>query len=337
MTTMRDVANHVGVSIATVSHVINNTRYVSEELRQRIMEAMDELGYQRNALARALRSKQSHTLGVIVPDITNPFFAELTRDIEDIAFAQGFSVILCNSNSDLGKEILHTKHLNEKQVDGVIFVAAGEHSEHIYTLQKRGIATVLIERGGAEDLDAVLIDNKQGGYKATQHLLELGHRHIACIAGPSKHTLRAHRVTGYRQALQDAGVSVREELIVNGDFTTGGGYQLATELLTAVSPPPTAIFACNDLMAMGAIRAARENGYIVPDDLSVVGFDNISLASVMHPALTTVALPICDLGQTAVHILFRRLKEKNTPIQRQTLDIHLIIRESTAPIPASKK
>ncbi|MEW5957563.1 MAG: LacI family DNA-binding transcriptional regulator [Chloroflexota bacterium] len=329
----RDVAERADVSVTTVSHIINETRPVSDDLRQRVMTAMSELGYQPNALARSLRRKQTHTIGLIVPDSANPFFAEVARGIEDASFEQDYSVILCNSDGDLSKELLYLNVLAEKQVDGILLVAvSGVTPEHLHTLQRRGPLLIVVDRDiPGVAVDSVLVDNARGGWLATRHLLDRGHRRIGCITGPSDLTPSAERVVGYRQVLQEAGLAPDETLIVKGDFQYESGYRAAHQLLTMVDPP-TAIFACNDLMAVGVISAALTLGRQVPADLSVVGFDDIPLASFTNPPLTTVAQPKYEMGRLAATLLLERLLKRDLPARRRLLDTELIIRQSTAPL-----
>jgi LacI family transcriptional regulator len=327
---MRDVAERAGVSVTSVSHVINGTRPVSDELRRRVLDAMGELGYRPNALARSLRRQKTHTIGMIVPDSANPFFAEVARGIEDTCFEQGYSVILGNSDGDLGKELLYTNVLAEKQVDGILFVAAGMSTEHIHTLQARRMPLVVVDRHiPGVDVDSVLTDNAHGGWLATHHLVELGHRRIGCITGPSDVTPSADRITGYRQALHEGGIAVDEALIVKGDFQYESGYRAAHQLL-AIDDPPTAVFTCNDLMAVGAISAALELGRQVPTDLSVVGFDDVRLASFTNPPLTTVAQPKYEMGVMAATMLLERLQNRDMPPRQRLLDTSLLTRQSTA-------
>jgi LacI family transcriptional regulator len=328
---MRDVAERAGVSVTTVSHVINETRPVSDELRQRVLAAIDELGYQPNVLARSLRRGETHTIGMIVPDSANPFFAELARGIEDTSFAHGYNLILCNSDGDLDKELIYADVLTEKQVDGILFVAAGVSTDHIRALQERRIPVVIVDREIPDvSVDQVLTDNARGGWLATRHLLELGHRCIGCITGPSDVTPSAERVTGYRQALSEGGIPVNEVLIVKGDFQYGSGYRAARQIL-ARDDPPTAIFTCNDLMAVGAISAAVEMGRQVPVNLSVVGFDDVRLASFANPPLTTIVQPKYEMGVLATTMLLERMRNHDIPPRRRLLDTSLLIRQSTAP------
>jgi len=330
--TIRDVAERATVSITTVSHVINETRPVSDELRERVLAAMEELGYQPNLLARSLRRGETHTIGMIVPDSANPFFAEVARGVEDTSFEKGYSVILCNSDGDLEKELLYANVLVEKRVDGILLVAAGVSTEHIQTLQAGYMPVVVVDRQVPDAaVDSVLTDNARGGWLATCHLLDLGHRRIGCITGPSDVTPSAERITGYRQALEKNGVPVDETLVVRGDFQYESGYQ-ATRQLLSTDDSVTAIFACNDLMAIGAIYAGVERGRQVPADLSVVGFDDVRLASFAHPALTTVAQPKYEIGVVAATMLLERMQDLDVPPRRRVLDTELLIRQSTAPV-----
>jgi LacI family transcriptional regulator len=328
---MRDVAERAGVSVTSVSHVINQTRLVSDDLRERVLTAMNELGYQPNALARSLRRKETYTIGVIMTNSADPFFAEVTRGVEDACFEQGYNIILCNSDSDLDKELFYTNELIKKRVDGILFLAAGGKStQHIRTMQEQKTPLVVVDRYIPDlAVDTVLIDNARGGWLATHHLIELGHRRIGCITGPSDLTLSAERVTGYRRALQEADIRVDESLIVKGNFQYETGYQAAQQFL-AQPTPPTAIFACNDLMAIGVINAAVKQGWQVPDRLSVVGFDDIRMAAYINPMLTTVAQPKYEMGSIATTMLLERIHQQEMAPRQKLLDTHLVVRESTA-------
>jgi LacI family transcriptional regulator len=327
---MRDVAERAGVSVTSVSHVINKTRPVSYELRERVLAAMEELGYQPNRLARSLRSGKTQIIGTIVPDSADPFFAEVARGIEDTAFENGYSLILCNSDANLSKEAFYTDVLVEKRVDGIVFLAVGVSTERILDLQQRGMPVVVVDRElpGA-NVDLVVADNAGGGWSATCHLIDLGHRRIGYIAGPSDLTLSEYRHTGYCKALEETGIAPDEDLVTRGAFDFESGYKAAHQLL-AKSKRPTAIFACNDLMAIGAICAAVELGLQVPQDLSVVGYDDVPLASYSNPPLTTIAQPIYDLGVVAASLLLERLQDPSKPARRIVLDVELKIRRSTA-------
>jgi LacI family transcriptional regulator len=327
---MREVAERAGVSVTTVSHVINNSRPVNPQTRHRVEEAMQTLGYQPNVLARSLRRGVTHTIGVILPDSTNPYFAEVVRGIEDTSFDQGYSVILCNSDNDLDKERHYTNVLVEKQVDGIIFVAAGLSSENIYALQVRGVPLVLVDRHVPEVLvDNVLTDNLLGGRLATNHLIELDHRIIGCISGPKGVRLSSERIDGYRQALKSAGISLDPRMIVEGDFQYQSGYE-GSKALFNQQPSPTAIFACNDLMAIGVYRFAHENNLNVPEQLSIVGFDDVRLSAYTNPPLTTVHQSKHEMGSKAAKLLMERIADQDLETRQEILATNLIIRGSTA-------
>jgi len=331
--TIKDVANRAGVSITTVSHVINQTRFVSPELVQRVHAVMEELNYQPNTLARSLRMGETRTIGLIVPDNSNPFFAEVSRIIEDVGFEKGYGVFLCNSDGLLEKEAAYINMLIAKQVDGVIFIAAENTQENIADLTRQNFPIVMVDRDLPNaKIDVVLVNNERGGFEAVNYLLQLGHRKIACIAGTSELTPSAARVEGYRRALSSASVALREEWIVHGDFRSLSGEQAMASLLQLANPP-TAVFACNDLMAIGALRALRNHNLRVPQDLSVIGFDGISMAEEVTPALTTIAQPIADLASCAAELLIRRIQigHEKDGVQRIVLDTQLVVRESCAP------
>jgi len=331
MATMSEVAERAGVSAATVSHVLNGTRNVTDKTRTRVLAAVEELGYRPNRLARSLVSGATHTIGLIIPDSANPFFAELARAIESTMFEQGYNVILCNSDGDSSREILYANVLVDKQVDGLIFVAVGVGTDHLLSLQRRRVPVVVVDREvPGVDVDSVLTDNELGGWLATRHLLELGHRRIACITGPSDITPSAKRVTGFRRAMAEEGVPVDEALVVRGDFQYEGGSQAARTLLGG-EDPPSAIFACNDLMAVAVMAAADEMGFALPTGLSVVGFDDIPLASFVRPSLTTVHEAKYQMGVLGAKALLERMQGSDEPSRRTVLSTRLVVRRSTAP------
>ena len=331
MVTIREVAESAGVSYATVSHVINNTRLVSPETRERVLAAMDALNYRPNALARSLRQGKTNTLGLVLPDSANPFFAEISRSIEDEAFKRGYSVFLCNTERDTQRELFYVDVLSNRQVDGIIFVAAGDQADSLDFLLHRNMPVVMIDRNLSDvEVDAVLTDNQLGGYLATRHLLELGHTRIACIAGPSSITPSAERIIGYRKALEEAGISYEETLVLRGDYHAQSGMDITKSILS-LHPRPTAIFALNDLMALGALRAAAEADCSVPEDLAVVGYDDLAIAHFTNPPLTTIAQPKKAIGVQAINLLVGRMSQKNRPPSRIILPPELIVRRSTQP------
>lgn len=330
MPTMREVAEKAEVSITTVSHVINKTRPVSDELSARVLESMDLLGYQPNLLARSLRLGETKTIGVILPDSANPFFAEVARGIEDTGFEEGYSVIICNSDNNQDKEKLYIDVLYEKQVDGIIFVSTGESTKLLSDSREQKKPFVIVDRMmPGINSDSVMTDNEKGGYLATSHLIQLGHRKISCIRGPSGISPSANRFTGYCRALEEHKIPLDETFILDGDFHFQSGYTNTLDLLK-LDNPPTAIFALNDLMAVGAIAAAQKIGKNVPTDISIIGFDDIDLAAYVHPPLTTISQPKYEIGVMATNLLLDRIQDNNRQPRSRTLDIKLLIRESTA-------
>ncbi len=332
MITIRDVANRAAVSPSTVSHVINETRHVSAETRERVLQAMAELNYQPNRLARSLRSRRTQTLGVLLPNNANPFFAQVLEGIEAAAYDEGYNVILGNANDDPQRELAYLDILLSKQVDGVLLVSTGAYREALDFLAGRETPVVMVDRAPGETyddfrIDTVFTENRRGGVLATEYLIGLGHRRIGCIAGPSLINSSAARVVGYRQALEAAGLAVDERLIVSGDFQHESGYHAARALL-ALPERPSALFVCNDLMAVGALYAAHEAGLRVPADLSVIGFDDIPLASFTLPRLTTIAQPARALGERAVALLVKRLQNRQAPACHELLPVRLVERDS---------
>jgi LacI family transcriptional regulator len=328
MATIKEVAALAGVSSATVSHVINGTRFVSDAVRDQVMNAMKELDYRPNDLARSLRSGVTHTLGLIIPDSSNPFFAELGHCIENAAFKAGYSVILCNTESDMRKELLYVDVLTKKLVDGMIFVAAGENADIFKSLVELDIPVVVMDRNyEGLDLELVSSDNHQGGVLATNHLISLGHKRIGCVSGPSKINPSSKRLDGYVEALKSHGIPVDARYIVQGDFHPESGFEAGKKILS-LSERPTAIFACNDLMAMGVNKAAASMGLRVPDDLALVGYDDIELASYTNPPLSTIQQPKVEMGLTALQIILDRISNRESGRQKIQLPVSLVVRSS---------
>lgn len=328
MTTIREVAEKAGVSITTVSHVVNNTRFVSEDVRMRVNDAIRETNYQPNALARSLRRGKTHTIGLIIPDSSNPFFAEVGRAVEGEAFAKGYSVIFCNTEGNPVREDFYLDVLAKKQVDGIILVSGGRPSQSFIQVHDRQTPLVIVDRDSSDlAIDTVLTDNLGGGLLATQHLISLGHKRIACLTGPSSVSPSAQRVNGYKQALQEAGLPYDESLVCRGDYTAAAGWTHGRELIKMANRP-TAIFACNDMMAIGVLRAAAETGIRVPEDLALVGFDDIELAAYANPGLTTIAQDKQKIGETAVNLLVEKIGDQEINGRREFLQPTLVVRKS---------
>lgn len=330
--TIKDIARRAGVSVATVSYVVNHNRYVSPELTGRVLHAIEELGYSPNAIARSLRQKNTRMIGLIVPDSSNPFFAEIAKGVEDAGYDKGYSVILCNSNAQTERELVYLDLLRSKRVDGIIFIATSMHIEHIRGFARSGIPVVIFYRDIPDlDIDTFRIDNFQAGYIATRHLIQLGHREIACIQPASALTPSGQRVDGYKKAMEESGLAWDEVLMPRGDNRVSGGKDAAMALAQS-GRSFSAIFSTNDAMAIGAMRVLRNLGYRIPQSVSIVGIDDILLASFTEPPLTTVAQPKYEAGCQAVDFLIQRIEGGYDQGPRNIqLEIKLIERESTLP------
>jgi len=291
---------------------------------------MEALGYQPNVLARGLRSGETRTIGLVVPDMSNLFFAEVSRAVEDIVFKKGYSLIICNSDDNPEKQKTYFGVLVAKQVDGIIFISTSFSPDLLERLASTHIPIVFADREVPNTLaDVVLVDNEYGGYQATSYLIGLGHQRIACITGPSELTPSADRVGGYYRALREAGLPTRPEYVIAGDFHYHSGEQAMQRLLD-LDPRPDAVFVSNDMMAFGCIRAVRSCGLRLPEDISIVGFDDIILAQASSPALTSVAQPIEQMAEQITRLLFQRMQTRPHPTecQRIILKPELVIRDS---------
>jgi LacI family transcriptional regulator len=343
MPTIHDVAKHAGVGAITVSRVVNHSGYISPEMRARVEQAIAELGYVPNTLARSLRSRRTHTLALIVTDITNPFFTTLARGVEDAASAAGYAVIFCNTDESAEKEARYLQVLLEKRVDGFLLVPARGRSEVVQKIQHSGGQVVVLDRrveGVA--VDTVLCDSQDGAYRLTQHLLGLHHRRIAVISGPQGVSTADDRVAGYRQAMLEAQIGPEEQMVLRGEFTAQSGAALTRQLL-ALSVPPTALLAANNFMTVGALQALREAGRWEAGrselggsaDLALAGFDDLPQAMVPFPVITVAAQPAYEMGRLATERLIERLEAQEPLDCRETvLPVEIRIRESTGgPIP----
>jgi len=330
MATIKDVALHAQVSVTTVSHVVNRTRFVSDQARARVQAAIEELKFVPSALARSLRNNCTKTVGMMIPNCSNPYFAEIVRGIEDTFFEAKFNVILCNSDDNPSKQAQYIRVLHEKQVDGLIVLSSGGDDELVSLLRAVDVPKVLVDREVDElAVDLVEVNHEVGGYLAMKHLLGLGHRRVACITGPLTLSSALQRLQGSRRALHEAGQAADPPYEATGDFTSEGGYAAMRRLLL-LPRPPTAVFACNDLMAIGAICAAASMGLRIPKDLSVIGFDDIALAAFSSPPLTTISQPKHQLGELAARLLLDRIAKPGRKLRREILQPNLCLRESTS-------
>lgn len=329
MASIYDVAKAAGTSIATVSRVLNGSNRVKDSTRRAVLRAVSDLDYHPNTLAQSLVRKETHTVALVVPDISNPFFPEMARGVEDMANQSGYNVILCNSDDNMQKEIEYCRVMRTRRVDGIIFGMVASETSPVKSLQKAGVPTVLVDRDpGNLSVDAVVTDNLQGGRVAAQHLAGLGHTRIACITGPLSVGSASARLLGFREALEPRGL-FRSEYVVEGDFRRSGGHQ-GMKRLMELPEPPTAVFAGNDMMAIGAMMLLDELGLRVPQDVALVGYDDIMVAALTRPKLTTIAQPKYEMGWMAMDVLLKRISSKiQEPPQRVVLQPRLVVREST--------
>lgn len=329
MPTIHDVAKRAGVAPITVSRVINNSGYVSKETRQRVEEAIAELEYVPNVIARSLRSKRTNTLALVLTDITNPFFTVIARGVEDTASNAGMTVIYCNTDESEIEEEKYLQLLLQKQVDGILLVPARSISRSVDLIRERGKPVVVLDRKiqGVE-VDNVRGDSEGGAYQLVKLLIDQGHTHIAVLSGPMDVSTAKDRVTGYRRALEEAGLQ-ENELVYFGAFTQASGFEMTQKALS-LNPRPTALFAANNFIAYGALKALRQADLDVPAAISVVAFDDLPPGLITDPFLTVAAQPAYQMGHLATEMLLNRLQSEDQPPYQETiLPTELIIRNSS--------
>lgn len=333
---IKDVAQRAGVSISTVSRVLNNTEYpVKSETRSRVLEAVEELGFRPNDLARGLHLKKSHTIGLVIPDISNPYYPELAFGVGAAASERGYAVIYCNTNRKAEKLEYCVDVLLQKRADGIILAGGGtDFAQVSQALEDFDTEVAVIGRHNLP-FPSVQVDNFGAAYEVTGHLADLGHQHIAFIGGLMTLTSVQDRLSGYKSCLGERGLAQGDRLVREGDFGEESGYSAASSLLQGKTRP-TAIFAANDRMAIGAMAAAADLGLAVPNDVSVVGFDDITLASYVRPTLTTVALPGNEMGEAAARLVLKLLSGEDYP-QTTWLPTDLVVRDSTGPAPGAEQ
>jgi LacI family transcriptional regulator len=329
MPTIQDVAKAAGVAPITVSRVLNNSGYASEETRARVEATIKALGYVPNTLARGLRSKRTHTLALVMTDITNPFFTLIARGVEDIASQSGYTVIYCNTDESESKEEKYINILVQKQVDGVLLVPACSNAQSVKFLQTNGIPVVLIDRSIPEtQIDLVRCNSEQGAYRLIQHLIELGHKRIVTITGPREVSTSQDRASGYRRAMMEAHLEGHIR-IYYGPFTQTSGYELTQQVL-ALYPRPTAIFGANNFISIGVLKALRESGLRVPEDVSVVGFDDLPDSMIVNPILTVASQPAYEMGSQAAELLLKRIADRlPSNSQEIILPTEIVLRQSS--------
>lgn len=331
--TINDVAKRAGVSKSTVSHVINQTRFVEDSTKERVIQAIDMLGYRPSGIARSLVSRRTKTAGLLISDVSNPYYPDVILGVEEVALTHGYSIFLCNTSYDLDRGMRYIQSLIDKSVDGILFMSSSMSLEMIQEVTKNQIQAVVLDWGiqQVKDLAATIsINFTQGIRQAIRHLVELGHQQIAHVSGPLDLWTSQMRRDVFLDALTEFGLDSKRALVVEGNLRIDGGRK-ALEQTLSHSPRPTAIFAANDLTALGIIWAARNYGLNLPEQLSVIGLDDIDLASKVIPQLTTVMLPRNEIGKQAMTMLLESI-ENPDGVERRKLEVgtNLVIRQSTA-------
>lgn len=328
MATIRDVAKLAGVSVATVSRVLNKKGYVNIDTEQKVTNAIKQLQYEPNAVARGLAGMQTGTIALILPDISNPFFPEVARGVEDVAHSHGYTVILCNSDDQGSKERSYIEVLKKKYIDGIIFASSTLEDADITQMRSSDIPLVLLDRApNKESCSVVRVKNYEGAQLAVQHLIDIGCKRIAHIYGPQDLITARERLSGYEDAVKQFDW-FSPSLMVEGNFRIDGGQQ-AIETLIHRHPDVDGIFAGNDLMAVGAVKALNRLGKRIPDDIAVIGFDGIGLTEIVEPELTTIAQPIYEMGRLAATTLIQKISGEMIDNRIHELDVKLIERDST--------
>ncbi len=333
MSSIRDVSRFAGVSVATVSRALRNPEKVAQETRARVLEAARAVDYRPNMMARNFRSRQAFAIVVLAPDIANPFFARVVRGIEQVAQKAGYAVLLGDTQGSPEREAEYLNLVQSRQADGVIQLAARIDPEALGRLWREGEPAAIVNACECADTafcPRIQIDNAAAARTMTEHLIGLGHRRIGVVTGPLASPLTRDRLAGHRQALQAAGLAYDPALTVPGDFSLQSGLDAVAPLLRA-DPRPTAVFCCNDEMAIGAIRGLKMAGLTPPGDMSVAGFDDIDFARFCDPPLTTIAQPMEELGRAAMALLLRILNGERPANDLTILPTTLVVRDSTAP------
>lgn len=326
--TIKDIAKEANVSITTVSRVLNNKPDVGDDTRAKILKIIEEMNYNPNSVARGLVMQKTHTIGLIIPDISNPFFPQIVRAVEDKAQELGYSVILFNTDNHLERERKAVELFKSKQVDGLIVSLSLGNEKILKNLKASNYPVVQIDRSVLDHIyPLVSIDNKKSAYQMVEYLIKKGHKKIAHISGDLNTTTARERLSGYKKVLKDYEIEINEDYIIEGDYTQDSAYKDMQHLLELESPP-TAVFAANDLSAAGVYKALFDAGLRIPEDIAVAGHDDINLASLLKPELTTMRQPKYKLGERAVEVLLKMIDDEEAEIEDQILNTDLIIRES---------
>lgn len=329
--TIKDIARLAGVSTATVSKIVNQKDdKISSATRDRVMKIIDEVGYVPNRIASSMVTKTTKTLGLIIPDIANPFFPELARGAEDFANREGYTLILCNSDNSLAKEDAYIDMLQEKMVDGIIFTASSSRTEVSSALRKAKIPVITVDRDieGLESQGKIIVDNESGAYQAVCYMIEQGYERIIHLSGPMSSKPARDRYEGFLRALEAKRLKPVKSHLMSGTYTGEWGYQGVKKLLEE-GVDFDGIFCGNDLIALGALKALLENGLRVPEDVGLVGYDDIYMAAMVSPGLTTVRQPKYEMGYEAAKALVDMIENRKRPENGHILSTDLVIRETT--------
>ncbi len=329
MATIKDVARLAGVSTTTVSHVINKTRFVAEATQEKVMKAVDELNYAPSAVARSLKCNSTRTIGMLVTQSTNLFFSEVISGVESYCYRQGYTLILCNTGGIYEKQRDYIRMLAEKRVDGIL-VMCSDFTEELNEMLNRhtNIPKVVMDWGPeSSQADKIMDNSEEGGYIATKYLIDNGHTDIACLSGHFDKLACKERIVGFRRAMAEANIPVNEDWILEGNFECDTAVLLADKI-TAMEKRPTAVFCFNDTMALGLMSRLQQNGIKIPDDVSVVGYDNIELAEYFSPPLTTIHQPKRRVGKNAFEILLERIKDKDHEKRIFEMQPELVVRNT---------
>lgn len=331
--TIYDVAREAGVSMATVSRVVNNNPNVKPATRKKVYEAIERLGYRPNAVARGLASKKTTTVGVVIPDISNAIFAEVARGIEDIANMYHYNIILCNADKKKDKEIRVINTLLEKQVDGLLFMGGAVTEDHQVAFRTANVPIVLCATSDENDqIPSVDINHEEAAYDAVMKLISQGHRRIAMISGTLQDPANGYaRFQGYKRALEQAGITYDDSLVRIGNYRYESGVE-AMKYFIDLKERPTAVFSATDEMAIGAIHCIQDSGLAVPGDISVISVDNSRMASMVRPQLTTVAQPMYDIGAVSMRLLTKLMKKENVEQSKVVLPHEIVVRQSVGGI-----
>lgn len=333
MVQLKDIAKHLNVSVATVSKAINGKGRISPETRERVLSAIEELGYKPNEIARSLRRRTANTIGIIVPDLTNIFYSNVIKGVEKVAWENGFSVIVCNSDEDTGKESAYLELLLQHQIAGLVIAMVGRDMKQLEYYKKAGIPVVFFDNMPQtnDNFDVVTIDNVKASYQLTQHLIDQGHRDIAFITGPLHQSTAHDRLQGYQQCMKSNGLTIEDKWISAGEFKLEHGYRAMKKWLSD-GDIPQAVFAANNFLVYGVFKATKEAGLDIPKDIAVACFDARDETGLISPQITSVLQPDYDIGVIAGEIIMRKEKNKLTVYEKMVLEPQMLVRESSLAI-----